>query len=152
MNKIRQWLSHPEARQFIKFALVGLFNTGVDWGFYLLFNRVFHLHYLLAKAGSFCIAALSSYIMNRCWTFRSQERRVLQQSLKFLVVSVIGLGLNTGIFYLCVHLLHLFDILGLFFATGLVTFWNYFANKFWTFRDVLACPTEEANPPAAPEK
>ena len=124
--------------EFLKFGTVGAFNCGVDWGFFYLFNWLMKdKHYLLAKAMSFCIAATSAYMMNRFWTFKSKETDVLKQSLKYLVVSVVGLGINLLIMYILVGFFKQRYIVGLVIATGLVAFWNFFCNKFWTFNDTI---------------
>ncbi|MCL5037078.1 MAG: GtrA family protein [Chloroflexi bacterium] len=138
MEKIKGFIRRPEIWLFIKFCMVGLFNTGVDWGFFYLFMWLFFSEktYIIAKICSFSISCVSSYTMNRLWTFQSKEKKVAWQFFKFLLVSIIGLLLNASIMYLIVSVFHQKYIVGLFFATGMVTFWNFFINKFWTFKDV----------------
>jgi len=59
--------------QFLKFAAVGVANTLVDWAvFYLLFLTIFPDERLLAKAISFVIAAVNSFVLNSIWTFRQE--------------------------------------------------------------------------------
>lgn len=126
-------------RQFVKFAIVGAVNTFVDWGVYWL------VMYLtgwstqglkqVAKALSFVVSATSNYIMNRVWTFRSRDKRVLKQASKFFAVAIVGLALNNAIFYVITGIIGWKDIYGLIIATGLVLFWNFFANKKWTFKE-----------------
>ena len=142
MQKIKDFLRRPDIWQFIKFCMVGTFNVFVDWGFFYLFMWLIFPDdlYLVAKVCSFAIACVSSYIMNRIWTFQSKERKVAKQFLKFVIVSVIGMALNAGIMYLIVSGLNQKYIVGLFFATGMVTFWNFFVNKYWTFKDVKLPP------------
>ena len=67
----------------------------------------------------------------------------MTQFVQFALVSLIGLALNNAIVLL------LEDLLGTLIgqpnwgyvpakviATGVVVFWNYLANRFWTFRNV----------------
>lgn len=131
-------------RQFIKFCIVGAVNTGVDWVvFYpvkILLGRYFPDLKLqsvrqIAKAVSFIISALSNYIMNRKWTFRSQDKRVVREGAKFMVVALGGLAINQAVFYLITGQLHWRDIFGLILATAAATLWNFFINRSWTFRD-----------------
>ena len=125
-------------RQFVKFVIVGGVNTLVDWGVYWLI-----IHFTgwsvqnlkqLAKALSFVVSATSNYIMNRVWTFRYNEKKVLKEASKFFAVALIGLVFNNAIFYVVTGILHWKDFWGLVIATGLVLFWNFFANKKWTFK------------------
>ena len=131
-------------RQFVKFAIVGAFNTGVDWAIFYpakaILLRDFSTLNLqtirqLAKALSFIVSALSSYIMNRKWTFRSKDARVGRQAIKFMMVSTMGLMINSTVFYFATARLEWRDIYGLISATAAATLWNFLANKKWTFRD-----------------
>jgi len=121
-------------RQFLKFAIVGAGNTVVDWVIYFFLQRYVHLAKLVAKSCSFIVAAASSYYFNRRWTFRSNNPNVTGEFVRFLLVAATGLAWNTLIFYIVSVRFHLADIVGLFIATALVTLWNFFANKRWTFR------------------
>jgi putative flippase GtrA len=121
-------------RQFVKFGLVGLSSTVIDWGIYLILTRFLGVFYLMAKILSFSIAVINSYIWNRRWTFRSNDPAKLRQFIKFLTISLVGLVLNSLIMYLAVEHLKLADIYGLVLATAIVTIWNFLANKFYTFK------------------
>ncbi|TSC97174.1 MAG: GtrA family protein [Candidatus Berkelbacteria bacterium Licking1014_2] len=121
-------------RQLIKFSIVGTFNTGVDWVFYLLFTRWFGIYYLIAKILSFLISSASAFVMNRRWTFRSDNPRVRRQYFKFMIANVCGLGINSLMMYVSVGVFHLWDIWGLIIATSCSMLWNFFVNKFWVFR------------------
>jgi dolichol-phosphate mannosyltransferase len=128
-------------RQFIKFCIVGAINTIVDWAFYAIFKTFIgsstQTLKQIAKACSFVIAATSSYIMNRKWTFRSTDNQILKQAIKFIAISVGGLVINNSVFYLITSpkFLHLADILGLISGTAIATFWNFFGNRKWTFKE-----------------
>lgn len=141
--------------QFAKFAVVGLINTGVDWIVFFLLTLIPFFKELewLAKTISFLLAATNSFIMNSYWTFKKEFKEGIEESegkevtkgstyyVKFMVVSLVGWGLNTLIFYLCRY--QIFNnltarksqFLSLFFASGIVVIWNFLANKFWTYKD-----------------
>ena len=74
--------------------------------------------------------------MNRGWTFRSIEKDVVQQAIKFIIVATIGMMINNTVFYFVTASLYLGfkDIYGLIFGTAIATFWNFGANKKWTFK------------------
>lgn len=136
----RLFLKRKAVAQFIKFAIVGLGNTILDW---VLFSFIkIPVRNLgqngkqLAKAGSFVIASSSSYYFNRRWTFRSNETRIARQATIFFLIAGVGLVINNGIFYLLTakKYLNQSDFIGLVGATAIAMFWNFFANKFWTFK------------------
>ena len=122
-------------RQFIRFCIVGFSTTAVDFSIYLVLTRVAKLQYLLANLIAVLIAIIWSYYWNRRYTFKSKEKALKLQFSKFFVVSTIGLGLNELILFLLVNF-GLNDIFAKMCAVGIVLFWNFFINKFWTFKDV----------------
>ena len=125
-------------RQFIKFGLVGTSSTLIDWGIYLILTRFLGVYYLMAKILSFSVAVLNSYIWNRRWTFRSNDPKKLREFIKFLTIAIIGVVINSSIMYLSVEHLKLHDIYGLTLATAIVMFWNFLANKYYTFKETQA--------------
>lgn len=129
--------------QFIKFALVGVTNTVVDWiVFYLLVNSMLSNQHSLAKAISFVIAVLNSYLWNTVWTFKKEYQTVDTPKAavftKFVVVSVIGWGVNVYVFNLASAQLTLQiinkDLLPLVLASGSAIVVNFFGNKLWTYK------------------
>jgi len=140
---LKFFIAQQGVRQFVKFAIVGAINTGVDWAVFfsakiLLLSWLpnFNLQTIrqIAKAISFIVSATSSYIMNRKWTFRSANARIMREAGKFLVVGFGGLVINSSVFYLVTARLHWRDIFGLISATAGATLWNFFANRNWTFK------------------
>ena len=128
----------PVVRQFVKFSLVGLSNTIIDFGTYLLFTRIVGWHFVFANVMAFLLAASWSFVWNRRWTFRSSDPRVQHQYVKFLVVSAVGLVLTTAILYVLVEYAGMADILAKVIAVSAVLIWNFFINRFWTFRHRLS--------------
>lgn len=127
-------------RQLLKFSIVGFFNALLDWTlFYLLslpLSPKGQLGKQIAKGLSFLVSSTSSYYFNRRWTFRSQEKKIVRQATMYYAVATVGLILNNLIFYITTSekLFGYADIVGLFIATGIVAFWNFIINKYWTFK------------------
>ena len=124
-------------KEIVKFALVGGFNTILDFSVYIILTRFWEFwqkNYLLANFVSFSNAATSSYILNKTWTFRDKNKRIYIQYPKFILVSVIGLLINETVLYILVTHLVIYDLLAKICAVGIAMFWNFSANKFWTFK------------------
>lgn len=138
-----------EQRRFVKFGLVGSLGTVVD--FTLLTGlKLLGWPTLAANSLSFCAGLLNNFTLNRLWTFRQgQPSDWGRQLLRFSAVSLVGLLLSNAIVlglegaispllsngdwaYLPAKLV----------ATGLVLFWNYSANRKWTFRQNQTYPQE----------
>lgn len=126
--------------KFIKFGIVGASGMVVHFGVLYLFREVVGLNSFVANTIGFICAATTNYILNRIWTFRSHETQVGVEYLKFILVSVIGLGINNGTLWLGGHLLPdwtgdwRFYILWVV-AVGVTTLWNFFGNMLFTFRN-----------------
>lgn len=130
---------HPLITKFIKFGIVGASGMVVHFGVLYLFKEVIGLNPFLANTIGFVTAATTNYILNRIWTFRSQEKQVAVEYLKFILVSVIGLGVNNGTMWITGKLLPdwfndwRFYLIWVF-AVGVTTLWNFFGNMLFTFR------------------
>ncbi len=134
-NKILKLLDgRTGLRQFIKFALVGAFNTVVDFTVYIFFTRFLSWHYLLAATLSFVVAASSSFLLNRYWTFRVQNSKFLKDYLKFFIVASGGWLLTIFLLFIFVDKFSWYDLLAKLLTVVIVINWNFFLQKYWTFR------------------
>jgi putative flippase GtrA len=148
--------SHPkEFNRFIKFSLVGVLGTVIDFvllnlllyvfghvlGWSLLAQFGLNGNLLVANTISFGAGVLNNYTWNRLWTFKeSRKAKKREQLAKFATVSLVGLLINSLIVLTlaAVFSSHVSEPLSYnlakVIATGLVLFWNFGANRFWTFR------------------
>jgi putative flippase GtrA len=117
--------------QLLKFCTVGasgyIVNLGVFAG--LIAAGV---HYLPAAICSFVLSVTNNYWWNRHWTFRSQRGHLVYQGMRFLLVSVVALGVNLAALSTLVAL-GLSKLPAQAIAIALVTPWNFVANKLWSF-------------------
>lgn len=119
--------------KFLKFAVVGLSGVLVDFGTTWFFKEKAKVHKYLANAIGFTVAASSNYFLNRIWTFASHNPQIGVEYVKFLVISLIGLGINTLILWLLVSRFKQRFYLSKLFAIAVVTIWNFFMNWIFTF-------------------
>jgi putative flippase GtrA len=131
----RARLNSAATRQFIKFAIIGVSNTVLD---FIIFSGLhwLGLNYLVANVISFSTAVLNSYYWNRRWTFRSQNTNWRAEMVKFIAVSIIGLVGNEAILWTLVSRGSWTPVMGKIAATAVVLIWNFIANRLWTFRTV----------------
>jgi len=119
--------------KFIKFGVVGFSGLFIDFGFTYLCKEVFKIQKYVANAIGFTIAASSNYFLNRIWTFHSMNPEIAVEYTEFLLISLLGLGLNTLILYFVINRFKLNFYVAKVIAIGIVTIWNFFANVFLTF-------------------
>jgi putative flippase GtrA len=134
--------------QFIKFGVVGVANTAVDWVvFYLLVNFAFGSGggELFSKAIAFVAAVINSFIWNSVWTFKKEFKKSVGNHdgrlkrggvvfLRFVIVSLIGWGINYYAFKYVRFGMDQKRIVALVAASAAATLWNFFINKIWTYK------------------
>ena len=142
MTSFAAQISSKELQRFTRFLMVGAVGTFLDFGLLSLL-KLFGLSTLVANSASFTVGVVNNFTWNRLWTFTDAKQADWRRQLvQFILVSLVGLALNNSI------VLALEAPLGTLLAqpdygylpakmiaTGVVVFWNYFANRFWTFRN-----------------
>lgn len=140
----RPMANSQELIRFLKFALVGLSGTFLDFGVLVGLKEILDLGTLLANSLAFSTGVINNFTWNRVWTYAdARQKRMWLQLMQFFVVSIVGVTLNNAIVLWLEQplgeLLHLASsgyLPAKILATGLVVFWNFLANRYWTFRDV----------------
>lgn len=119
--------------KFIRFGIVGFSGLFVDYGITWISKEKLKIQKYVANAMGFCTAATTNYFLNRYWTFQSTNPEIMIEYTHFLIISLIGLGINTFILWLIVSKLKVNFYVAKFFAIAVVTIWNFFANLYFTF-------------------
>ena len=119
--------------KFIKFAVVGFSGLFVDFGTTFICKEKIKIPKYVSNAIGFTFAASTNYFLNRWWTFQSQNPEVAVEYINFLVISLIGLGINTLILWILVSKFKKNFYLSKLFAIAVVTLWNFIANLLYTF-------------------
>ena len=120
--------------RFIRFGIVGCSGMIVDFGVTWLCKEKLRWNKYLSNSLGFILAATNNYLWNRIWTFQSESEAVAREYISFVVIAVIGLGLNNLIIYLLHERLHLNFYLSKLLAIACVTIWNFTMNYVFTFR------------------
>lgn len=136
-------MSPKEITRFLKFAIVGAIGMVVDLAVLTFTREVLGLSLSVAVGLGFMVAVISNFTWNRLWTFpESRTRPIATQLGQFTVINLIGLALNELI-VLGLHPLFgevLVDppayLAAKVIAIGVVLFWNYGANRIWTYRGI----------------
>lgn len=152
-----------EVDRFLKFAIVGAIGAIVDFSTLNLLELTIlrpvganeALNVGLATSIAFVLAVINNYILNRYWTFPdSRSRAITVQLTQFFVVSLVGLlfrlvfvsvtystfgdtaqpilGTSTS----AESMAHLGSNVAQAISIFIVLFWNFFANRYWTYNDV----------------
>lgn len=118
---------------FVRFLVVGVLATAIHYSILLLLVQIFGFAPVLASSIGFSVSAVVNYLVNRRVTF-SSSRGHAGAVPRFVIVALVGLSLNSGVVWLFAHELGWYYVLAQVIATGVAIFWNFFANKYWTFQ------------------
>ena len=118
--------------EFLKFAVVGLLNTGVDVAIFFLLTGV-NMPYVAAQLVSYSSGAANSYLLNKFWTFRSSGLSYTE-IIRFTTVNLVSLAISVVV----LTLLHDTAGMGLAAAKAGATLCalaaNFLGNKLWVFK------------------
>lgn len=116
---------------FLRFAAVGAIGTVLDYTILIVTHQTFGWVLIWASTVGFLAGAVNNYLFNSFWTF--EQKLTWNKFYRFISVAVVGLILNDLI------VIVLSDNFGWNFkiakllAIFVVFFWNFLANKRWTF-------------------
>lgn len=131
--------------QFVKFAIVGVSNTIINYSIYLfslwilgLWRNVQRYDYLIAQIVAFLISVLWSYFWNCKYVFvqkKTDVKLIIKQLLKaYISYSVTGIFLSSILMFIEI------DVYGMPKAIApLVNIFiyvpiNFLLNRYWTFK------------------
>lgn len=119
--------------QLFRFGIVGGLATLVNSAVFVLLVDKLKLAPLLGNFLAFLAASFVSYFGHSWWTFK-HTKHSHEKLMKFLLTSLINLGLNSLFVWILMHLLHqsaYIATLPMIFITPLITF---AISKYWVFK------------------
>lgn len=116
-------------RQVLKFLVVGVLVTAIDFLVLTICTEVFGVDYLLSNCLAFSISVIVNYLLSMRYVFKSGRENGKLDFIAFLVMSVLGLGLNSLAMWMCVELFGVRYLYGKIAATIVVTIYNFISRK-----------------------
>ena len=134
MDKLTQLIKNLYAkyRNFILYCVIGVINTGVDFGVFALLDYM-GLHYLAAHTISYHCGIFCSFFLNRYYNFKVKDKPA-QRFLSFYGISLLALGGSAALLYLFVNTMGLHHLLGKLLATAIIVVCQFLFVKHFTFK------------------
>jgi putative flippase GtrA len=131
---MRDFARRSDARQFMLFIGAGGTATVVQYCVLVILVEVAQANPTVGTVSAYICGAITSYLLNFSFTFRHSGTDFRRGFARFLIVNVIGLGLNTLIFMI-LHNLGAYYLAAQAVATILVLIWNYLGARLFVFRN-----------------
>ncbi len=134
---------HEIVKQFVKYGLVGVLNVALFFAIFNGLRPITSLHTIGRYAIGFLVTSVISFFLNKHWSFRDPRRHaVVRQYFHFVSFTLVGLGLNTGVFSLLLIPLDHYGAIGENIAALLAlpfsVLWNFTGYRYWVFKDARA--------------
>lgn len=135
--------------QFVKFAILGVLNTIIDFSVYYILTRhtaYFHVDTAMkyvANILSFLVATTFSFFTNRTWTFEQTHKPTLGEAARFYSTTSTGIVLNSLLLLLLIKVFGIYDLVAKIFSTFVTIFWNFILKRFWVFAPGTSAPGEK---------
>ncbi|HEY9807219.1 MAG TPA: GtrA family protein, partial [Candidatus Obscuribacterales bacterium] len=120
--------------RFIRFGFVGITGLFVDMSVFYLLREGLQLGLTRSNIISVELAIINNFLWNDAWTFADVSRRQqgwrqrLKRLLKFNVICLMGLILNTLIVNALFNFFHTNEYVAKLIAIAVVLFWNFWIN------------------------
>ena len=124
--------------QFLRYFVTGGLAFIVDFGVFSLALYYFDIHYLIANLIGLMAGNVVNYLLSLGWVFSAEKRKMEKHRMLeitvFVVISLIGVGLNEVLMLFMVGKLSLNEMFSKVVAAGVVLVYNFLARKFILFR------------------
>lgn len=116
--------------QIMRFGVVGGTAFLIDYGILYCLTEFVGINYLLSGTISFSVSVIYNYILSKIWVFDTHKNdRKITEFIIFVILSVIGLGINQIIMYIGVEYMNAYYMLVKIVATFIVMIYNFITRK-----------------------
>ncbi len=121
--------------QIIRFGIVGVIATVIDYGLVVVLTELAGLPYLLSCAISFTASVVVNYSLSVRFVFavNSKTAKAVEISI-FILLSAVGLGINQVIMWFAVERLGISYLIAKIGATVIVMVYNFVTRKLFLER------------------
>ena len=121
--------------QFIKFGIVGFFNTLISLSIYYIFVYIDADLYLIGNGAGFVIAVLNAYYWNQKYVFKKKDRVHTTSIIKTFTVYGFTFLVSTVLLFVMVQELDISEKIAPLIILCITIPLNFILNKFWALKE-----------------
>lgn len=116
--------------QIMKFGVVGFLCFFIDYFVLYAVTEFLGINYLISSAISFTVSVIVNYILSVTFVFDTKkDSNKVHEFILFVILSLVGLGLNTFIMWVTVEKMTIYYMLAKIVATAIVMVYNFITRK-----------------------
>ena len=125
--------------QVARFGISGVTALATNIAVLYVLNSIAGLWYLAASVIGFLAGFAVSFTLQKFWTFRDHSTdKIATQAVRYFLIVLFNLGLNTILVYLFVEYVRLLPIIAQIIAALIIAIEGFFAYRFLVFSSVAA--------------
>lgn len=123
-----------DAKLFSRYLIFAGLSKIVDIGLLFILTEYAKFWYFYSAVIAYIASIFPNFFLNKYYNFNNKNKKVFRQLLLFSTISITGLIINQAIMYVLVEYYNLWYMYAKFIAMVFVMFYNFYGNKFLTFR------------------
>jgi len=124
--------------QFLRYFVTGGLAFVVDFGAFAVALYYFDIHYLISNLIGLAAGNVVNYLLTIRWVFSTEKRKmekyVFLEVVVFVLISLLGMGLNELLMYVFVGVLGIQEMISKVAAAIIVLLYNFLARKLILFK------------------
>lgn len=139
IKRLFDQLFNRNIKHMIRFSIVGVSNTLIDFLAFTVLYSVIGLSYIPSQILGYSAGILNSFIFNRRWTFgdskinRSEAKNIFYELIKFITINLISLATSVIVMNLLVKYANMNVYLSKVMVIIVAQMINFLSYKLWVF-------------------
>lgn len=124
----------------IRYIIIGLINTALNFIIFWLLSNAIGIHYLIANATALIISMIFVFVTNKYFVFKSNVggiNKTVTESVMFILFSGLSASIDMFLMYTLVDLILVNNMVARLIVNIIMTIVNYIIRKFIVFRSTI---------------
>lgn len=130
------WKDRTEIVKFVKFAILGCFNTLITAVVIWVLMRLLSYSYVTANVWGYLIGIVNSFVWSKLWVFKAQHsNRIGREVFLFSVACLVAYGVQLACLLFMVKCISINEYMAQFLGIFVYGVINFIINRLFTFRN-----------------